>query len=296
MSISSMTGFARSEGSRNGLSWSWDIRSVNGRGLDARFRIPGGFEQLEGAARELMKRELTRGSLQIAFNYEREQGDEALVLNRDLLRQVLTVVSEIREETGIPSEPDISTLLSFRGVVDSRHSAHRSKLEEETAAEILACFGKALKSLRESRRAEGAELQPVLSGHLDEIGRLVDEAEANPARTPEAIAERLKTQVSTLLEAHGSFDADRLYQEAVLLATKADIREELDRLKAHISSARALLASGEPVGRKLDFLTQEFNREANTLCSKSNDKAITAIGLAMKAAIDQLREQVQNVE
>lgn len=297
MAISSMTGFSRSEGSHNSLSWAWEIKSVNGRGLDARFRLPPGFDALEIQARERLKKYITRGSLHIVWSYEKSQGENVLTLNEDVLNDIIRISNEIGERLGRSEQPSLDTLLSFRGVVDAQQSSDTGLSDDDdTREKILESFEQALKDLLKSRQAEGGALFHVVSGQIDQIEQLVKRAEANTARTPEMIAQRLQKQIDALLEAHQSFDKDRLYQEAVLIATKADIREEIDRLYAHVATARDLLKSDVAIGRKLDFLAQEFNREANTLCSKSNDKSITSIGLELKTVIDQLREQVQNVE
>jgi uncharacterized protein (TIGR00255 family) len=194
------------------------------------------------------------------------------------------------------SPPTLDGILAIRGVLDTVESEPDEAAREKLAGRIVADLDKAVGELVAMRAREGAAIATVLGARLDEMESLTRAAEASPARTPEAIRARLAEQVAALLDAAPALDPVRLHQEAVLLATRADIREEIDRLYAHIAAARELIAGGAAVGRRLDFLAQEFNREVNTLCSKSNDRALTALGLDMKAAVDQLREQVQNVE
>lgn len=237
MTLCSMTGFSRRDGTTRGQRWTWELRSVNGKGLDARLRLPPGLDRLEIAVRERVGKRLTRGNLQISLTLARETAATTLRVNDEVLAAVVA-----------------------------------------------------------ARAGEGAAIGRVLGGHVEAIERLTAAAEACPARRPEAIRARLAEQVTALLDAVPALDPQRLAQEAVLIATRADIREELDRLTAHVAEARRLLAGGGPVGRKLDFLAQEFNRETNTLCSKANVRELTAIGLDLKAVVDQLREQIQNIE
>ncbi|MGE3829751.1 MAG: YicC/YloC family endoribonuclease [Parvibaculaceae bacterium] len=295
MPLSSMTGYARASASHEGLHWQWEARSVNGKGLDIRCRFPPGFETLEAPAREAVQRYLKRGNVQLAFACDRGGGDEVLAVNEAALEQVVALAERLRERLG--GEPlRAEALLGLRGVLDV---AGREDDPGKLAARdkmMIASLTAALADLATMRRREGEKLAQIVASHIDRIEALTIAARDNPARSPEAIRQRLTDQLARLLEANSSFDPDRLHQEAVLLATRADIAEEIDRLLAHVEAARRFLAATEPVGRQLDFLAQEFNREANTLCSKSTDRGLTAIGLELKTAIDQMREQVQNIE
>jgi uncharacterized protein (TIGR00255 family) len=294
MTLSSMTGFARSAGTRGGTSWHWEVRSVNGRGLDIRLRLPSGYETLESRIREMAARRLARGSVTISLNVQREAASE-LRLNETVLRQALAAVERIRASGDFdPPRPD--GLLGVRGVIET---VEPTESEEETDARLRAMLESldvAISGVIEARLEEGARLQAVVSAQLVTIDELTDRVSGSPARSPELIRARLKEQIAKLMDAASALDETRLYQEAALLAQRADVEEELKRLKAHVAAARDLIASSEPVGRKLDFLAQEFNREANTLCSKANDVEITRLGLELKAVIDQMREQVQNIE
>jgi uncharacterized protein (TIGR00255 family) len=290
-----MTGYARASSALDGLHWQWEIKSVNGKALDIRCRLPPGFETLDLPVRETAQRHLKRGNVQIALACDRGGADQQLAVNETVLEQVVALAEKLRERLG-GAPPQVEALLALRGVVDvagpiadEAQTTRRDKAMLDNAEE-------AFKSLAAMRKAEGAKLTAVIALHLERIEKLVTQARDNPARSVEAIRMRLAEQVARLMEASASFDQDRLYQEAVLLATRADIAEEIDRLFAHIEAARRLLASNEPAGRQLDFLSQEFNREANTLCSKASDRSLTAIGLELKAVIDQMREQVQNIE
>jgi uncharacterized protein (TIGR00255 family) len=294
MTLSSMTGFARSAGARGGTSWHWEVRSVNGRGLDIRLRLPAGYETLEPRIREMAARRLARGSITISLNVQREAASE-LRLNETVLRQALAAVEHIRASGDFdPPRPD--GLLGVRGVIET---VEPTESEEETDARLRAMLESldvAISGVIGARLEEGARLEAVVSAQLVAIDELTDRVSASPARSPELIRARLKEQIAKLMDATSTLDEARLYQEAALLAQRADVEEELKRLKAHVAAARDLIASSEPVGRKLDFLAQEFNREANTLCSKANDVEITRLGLELKAVIDQMREQVQNIE
>jgi uncharacterized protein (TIGR00255 family) len=295
MTLSSMTGFARSEGSHAGTSWHWEVRSVNGRGLELRLRLPAGFEVLEPRIREATGRRLARGSIAISLSVQRDTGVSEVRLNEAVLGQVLSAIERIRS-SGDFERPRPDTILGLRGVLEI---AERAEDDAQTAAQhnaILENFDRALDGVIEARTAEGRRLEPVLLSQLAGIESITDKVTRVPARSAEAIRARLKEQLARLLDADPSLDEMRLYQEAALLAQRADVDEELDRLRAHVAAARELIASSGPVGRKLDFLAQEFNREANTLCSKSNDVEMTRFGLELKAVIDQMREQVQNIE
>jgi uncharacterized protein (TIGR00255 family) len=295
MRLSSMTGFARSDGSASGVRWSWEIRSVNGKGLDIRLRLPSGHEGIEFRARERCAARLARGNLQATLSAEADAIVQRIKINEQVLDEVVRAMERIGGRLQV-QPPTLDGILSIRGVVDVAEAepdaAARAALDEA----ILAGLDTALTGLLAMRMREGTAIGNVLSLRVAEIERLVGIAEASPARSPETIRERLAEQIALLLDAAPALDPDRLHQEAVLLAAKADIREEIDRLNAHVAAARALLADGGPVGRRLDFLAQEFNREVNTLCAKSNDRALTATGLEMKAVVDQVREQIQNLE
>jgi uncharacterized protein (TIGR00255 family) len=295
MSIKSMTGFARTEGATGSVSWHWELRSVNGRGLDLRIRLPVGMETLEPQVREAVARYLTRGSVTINLAAEDRGGAQEIRLNEPALQQVLKAAERISQLTNAaPARAD--GLIAIKGVLET---VERVESPEEASARVhamLESLEQGLRALASARAGEGARLKAVLIANLDEIARLVAAIEVSPARTPPAIAARLKEQLGRLLDNNNMLDPARLHQEAVLLATRVDVEEELKRLKAHIAAARELLEEPGAVGRKLDFLAQEFNREANTLCSKANDVDITRAGLALKTVIDQMREQVQNIE
>lgn len=295
MTLKSMTGFARADGATGPTRWHWEVRSVNGRGLDLRIRLPVGYEALEPRVREAVAKRLTRGNVSITLTVKREEGVSQIRLNADLLQQVLTAAERVRIAVG-GGGASVDSLLGVKGVLEIVEVAETEEEAEARTRAMLASFETALEGIEAARASEGTRLRQVLLDLLASIEHTLEVISASPARTPEAIKCRLREQVARLLEASTSFDEARLYQEAVLLATRADIEEELQRLRAHIAAARELLDTGEPVGRRLDFLSQEFNREANTLCSKSNDGEITRMGLQLKALIEQMREQIQNIE
>ncbi|MEZ5839309.1 MAG: YicC/YloC family endoribonuclease [Hyphomicrobiales bacterium] len=295
MALASMTGFARSEGALGDTRWTWELKSVNGKGLDVRLRVPPGMDAIEQPARERISAGLQRGNCYGTLNVRRESSATTVRINETVLAAVIEAARSISERVDAAA-PSIDGLLQIKGVVDIVEPSEDDESRAALNKAILASLAEAVTALVAARHGEGAALFEVLSGHLDEIERLRAAAEATPARTVDAIKARLAEQVARLLDASSTFDEARLHQEAALLATRADIREELDRLAAHVAAARTLLASGAAVGRRLDFLAQEFNREVNTLCSKSNDTALTAIGLDLKATVDQFREQLQNLE
>ncbi len=294
-SISSMTGFARQEGGDGVLSWAWEIKSVNGRSLDVRCRVPSGYEALEAAARATVQAHCARGNVQLMLTVNRGQVPLRLQLNRELLDQLVAVVRELEQEVRA-APPRLDGLLAVRGVVEAVEEEESKEQLDTREAAMEEDLVLALEALSAMRRAEGRRLQGVISGHLAEIGDLARAAGETGAAQPQALRQRLRSQVEELLQASPALPEERLAQEAALLATRVDVREEIDRLQAHVEAARDLLAAGGAIGRRLDFLCQELNREANTLCSKSWDVALTRIGLDLKSAIDQLREQVQNIE
>ena len=291
--VASMTGFARVDGHADGHSWTFEAKSVNGRNLDIRCRLPSGFDSLEAAARAEMPKRLARGSINLTLTLNRAQAATQLRINRELLAQVLELAREI--EGAGAAKPSLDSLLAVRGIiepVEEDETEARARVEVALKADL----GRLVDQLVVARLAEGRRLVAVLDGHLDEIERLVAAAAACASTQPEALRERLRHQVAALLDAAPALPEERLAQEAAILIAKADVREEMDRLRAHIQAARDMLAEGGAVGRRLDFLCQEFNREANTLCSKASDVELTRIGLSLKASIEQLREQVQNIE
>ena len=293
--VASMTGFARQEGGDGTLAWAWELKSVNGRSLDVRCRAPSGYEALEIAARATVQEHCARGNLQLTLIVNRGQLPLRLQVNRDLLAQLVELVRELEQE--IRAEPPrLDGLLSIRGVVEALEEEESKEQMDTRAAAMQEDLVRALEALTAMRRAEGQRLQAVVGERLAEIERLTGAAGESAAARPEARRARLQAQLEELLEAAPALPEERLAQEAAILAAKADVREELDRLEAHVAAARDLLAEGGAIGRRLDFLCQELNREANTLCSKSWDVDLTRIGLDLKSAIDQLREQIQNIE
>jgi uncharacterized protein (TIGR00255 family) len=291
MTINSMTGFARADGAHGAVRWHWEARSVNGRGLDVRLRLAPGSESLEPKVREAVARRFVRGSIAINLFTRSEQAATQIRLNEAALEQVLKAAERVRHLTGCEL-PRAEHLLSIKGVEPEDDEATR----DARAAAMLASLEVALGELAAAREGEGARLRAVLVEHVGEIERLVTAAATSPGRSAEAVRARLQDQLARLLDASQALDPQRLEQEAALLATRADIEEELKRLTSHIAAARELIGAPGAIGRKLDFLAQEFNREANTLCAKANDTELVRIGLALKAVIDQMREQVQNIE
>jgi uncharacterized protein (TIGR00255 family) len=295
MALSSMTGFARSHGVCGSYAWAWEIKSVNGKGLDLRLRLPSGFDAVEVPARARIAEVLARGSIQASLAVERNGAAPSVHINSAVLDAVLAALRQIKSRVDA-TPPSLDGLLAIKGVMEISDSEESEEEKREAEAAVTKGFSDAVAALAEMRRQEGSALKGVLTARLGEIAALADRADKLPARQPEAIRARLAEQVAALLEQSERFDADRLHQEAILLATKADVREELDRLAAHVAQARNLIEQGGPVGRRLDFLAQELNREANTLCAKANDVELTNIGLELKATVEQYREQVQNVE
>lgn len=296
MALQSMTGFARAAGEAGGMAVAWEAKSVNGKSVEARLRLPPGNERLEPAVRQAVQRRFARGNFQLTLTLGQDRGSPPLpVVNEAFLKDIAGLAQRLVEQFGVaPATAD--GLLALKGVLEAPEAFETEEVREERGKAILAVLDQALSGLEAARLAEGAALGGLLSGHVETIEALTLRAEADPAREPAVIRERLADQVQLLMRTVAGLDDARLHAEAALLAAKADIREEIDRLKTHVASCRALLAEGGPVGRRLDFLAQEFNRESNTLCAKSNAASITSIGLELKAVVDQFREQVQNLE
>ncbi len=295
MTLSSMTGFARETGRHDSRGWTWEAKSVNGRSLDVRVRLPQGYERLEIPARRLAGKRLGRGSVSLSLTLDRDREKVELRVNRELLEQLLAM----REEFGdlVDSKPPrLDNLWAVRGVLETVEEAETKSEVADLDAALLGSLGDALSELARARDAEGVHLDEILSAHLGTIESLTASAAGSAEAQPAAIKERFDARLEALLDDDSPLPEDRLSQEIAVLALKADVREEIDRLIAHCVAARELLGEDEPVGRRLDFLCQELNREANTVCSKSSSEALTRIGLDLKATIDQFREQVQNVE
>ena len=295
MTLVSMTGFTRVGGSFGRYNWTWEIKTVNGKGLDLRLRLPTGFDELDRSVRSIMSEMLTRGSCYVSLSVQHEEPAQALQINQQVLDSVIAAMQAIEARIDA-TKPSLDGILAIKGVMEQVEEQESEDVMAALMAAMLSNFKEAMVDLVSMREREGVALEKVVLQRVEELESLTKAAEDCPARTVDAIRAKLRQQIDRILEVENALDQDRLYQEAVLLAGKADIREELDRLYAHCAAVRALLAENKAVGRKLDFLAQEFNREANTLCSKSNDTSLTAIGLDLKATIEQLREQIQNVE
>ena len=295
MALSSMTGFARGHGVSGPYAWAWEIKSVNGKGLDLRLRTPPGWDAIEVPVRARVAETLTRGSVQANLTVERSDAVPTVRVNTAVLDAILAAVRQFGTKIEA-SPPSLDGLLALKGVIEIADAEENEDQRRVAESAVIAGFSSAIAALAEMRRSEGAALGRVLATRLDEIAALAERAEGAPGRRPEAIRVRLADQVATLLAQSERFDPDRLHQEAIMIAAKADVREELDRLATHTAAARRLIEAGGPIGRRLDFLAQEFNREANTLCAKANDVELTNIGLELKVAVEQFREQVQNVE
>ncbi|MET0675188.1 MAG: YicC/YloC family endoribonuclease [Bradyrhizobium sp.] len=295
MALSSMTGFARSHGASGPYTFEWELKSVNAKGFDLRLRLPAGWDELEALAKKRASEVLSRGTVYANLNVKRANAVATVRINEDVLNSVLKVAAEIAGKVDAVA-PSIDGLLAIKGVIEVAEP-ESDETEDKAARDAAAiAFEEALGNLVEMRRREGDALGKILTQRMDEIEKLAKKAEAAPGRKPEAIRSRLAEQIAALLETSDRFDSDRLNQEAILIATKADIREELDRIASHVAQARDMIKKGGPVGRRLDFLSQEFNREVNTTCSKSNDLELTQTGLEMKNVVEQFREQVQNLE
>ena len=295
MSIASMTGFAREAGVTGAYQWAWELKTVNGRGLEVRVRTPSGLDAVGEEARGQILKSLTRGQGQLNLSLSRASSAPKLRVNQDVLQSLLSALGDLKLPDNV-NPASLDGLLAVRGVVELEDDAADPAQDEALVAALKAGVGALIEALKAARLKEGLALSGVLGQQLNVISRFVDAAEASPARQPDAIRARLEAQIAELIDGKSALDPARLHQEAVLIAARADIREELDRLRAHVDSARELLQEGGPVGRRLDFLAQEFGREANTLCAKANDVSLSRIGLELKAVIEQFREQVQNVE
>lgn len=296
MPLASMTGFARASGSLGRARWVWEMRSVNAKGLDVRLRTPPHCDEIEQAARAAAQARLKRGSVQAALTLEKPQDETQVRVNEAALAAVLAAAEAIAKRVPGAGQPSVDAILAQRGVVEFVEPEETADERAAVAGAVIADFAGALEELVSARAREGAALEAVLEERLATIADLAARADACPARSPEAVKKRLAEQVEALMGTGVALDPDRLHQEAALIATRADVREEIDRLVAHVEAARALIAEGGAVGRRLDFLAQEFGRESNTLCAKSNDRTLTTIGLELKAVVEQFREQVQNVE
>ena len=295
MALSSMTGFARSHGVCGSYAWAWEIKSVNGKGLDLRLRLPPGWDAIEAGLRSRAADTLARGSLQASLTVDRTGVAPIVQVNTAVVDALVTAARQLARRIEA-SPPTLDGLLGLKGVIDIGEASENEEERHGAEDAVKAGFVETITALGEMRRHEGAALARVLESRLDDIAALTLRAELVPGRRTEAIQARLAEQVAALLAQSERFDPDRLHQEAILIATKADVREELDRLAAHVAQAKALIEQGGPIGRRLDFLAQELNRESNTLCAKANDLELTNIGMELKAAVEQFREQVQNVE
>jgi len=295
MALSSMTGFARSHGASGPYAFEWELKSVNAKGFDLRLRLPPGWDELEAIAKKRATALLARGTVYANLNVRRANALAAVRINEEVLASVLKAASQLAGKIDAVA-PSIDGLLGIKGVIEVVEPESDEEENKAAMAAAAAAFDKALADLVAMRQREGMALGQILSQRMDEVEALAKKAEAAPGRKPEAIKARLAEQIAALIETSDRFDADRLNQEALLIAARADIREELDRIASHVAQARELIGKGGPIGRRLDFLAQEFHREANTCCSKSNDVELTNTGLEMKNVIEQFREQVQNLE
>ena len=295
MALSSMTGFARSHGASGPYVFEWELKSVNAKGFDLRMRLPPGWDELEAFAKKRAGEVLSRGTVYANLNVKRASSASTIRINEEVLASIVKVAGVLAGKIDAVA-PSIDGLLGIKGVIEVVEPESDEAEDKAAKAAAAAAFDQALSDLVAMRRREGLTLGQVLSQRMDEIELLAKRAEAAPGRKPDAIKARLAEQIAALLESSDRFDPDRLSQEAIMIAAKADIREELDRIASHISQAREMIGKGGPVGRRLDFLAQEFNREVNTCCSKSNDLELTNTGLEMKNVVEQFREQVQNLE
>lgn len=295
MALSSMTGFARADGVAGNYAWAWELKSVNAKGLEPRLRLPPGWDSVEAPLRTKIGEVLSRGTVHANLAVQRSGIAPVVRVNEPVLAAVLSTMRDVGARIEA-SPPSVEGILGLKGVIEVIDQPESEEERRAAEASVVTGFSTALGSLSEMRKREGAALGGVLRTRLDEIAKLTARAEGAPSRKPEAIKAKLAEQIAALMDTGTRFDPDRLHQEAVLIASKVDIREELDRLVAHVAQARRLIDAGGPAGRKLDFLSQELNRESNTLCAKSNDVELTNIGLELKTVVEQFREQVQNLE
>jgi len=295
MALSSMTGFARGHGASPAFAWAWELKSVNAKGFDLRLRLPPGLDAIEPSVRAKAAEILSRGTVYAMLTVQRHGKPPVIRINEEVLAAVLAAMKSLagRVEAELPR---LDGILGIKGVVEVVEAEEGEAERQAVETEVVEGFAAVLGRLVEARRSEGEALGRILSARLEELAALIANAEVAAARRPQAVKLRIAEQVATLLEASDRFDPDRLHQEAVLVAAKADVREELDRLCAHVKQAQTLVGGGGAVGRRLDFLSQELNRETNTLCAKANDLELTNVGLAMKGVVEQFREQVQNLE
>ena len=295
MALSSMTGFARSHGASGPYVFEWELKSVNAKGFDLRMRLPPGWDELEAFAKKRAGEVLSRGTVYANLSVKRTGAASTIRINEEVLASIVKVAGVLAGKIDAVA-PSIDGLLAIKGVIEVVEPESSEDEDKAAKAAAGAAFDQALLDLVEMRQREGVTLGQILIQRMDELERLAQRAEAAPGRKPEAIKARLAEQITALLETSDRFDPDRLNQEALLIAAKADIREELDRIASHVSQTREMIGKDGPIGRRLDFLAQEFNREVNTCCSKSNDLELTNTGLAMKNVVEQFREQVQNLE
>jgi uncharacterized protein (TIGR00255 family) len=295
MALSSMTGFARSHGTSGPYAFEWELKSVNAKGFDLRMRLPPGWDEIEAVARKRAGEVLSRGTVYANLTVKRANALSSVRVNEDVLNAILRIAADLAGKIDAVA-PSVDGLLAIKGVIEVVEPESDETEDKAARAAVASSFEQALAALVDMRKREGTTLGEILSQRMDEVERLAKKAEAAPGRKPEAIRARLAEQIAALLESSDRFDADRLNQEAIMIAAKADIREELDRIASHISQTREMIGKGGAIGRRLDFLAQEFNREVNTCCSKSNDLELTNTGLEMKNVVEQFREQVQNLE
>ncbi len=295
MTLQSMTGFARGAGSALGHSWNWEIKSVNNKGLDVRAKFPSFLDGFDLVIKKTVSTALSRGSVFISLSIESEEDDSQFIVHEERLKSLIKVAEKYADAPGV-SPASLDGLLAIKGVVDLTSAVMSKETRKGLEAELLRSLKLVIADLLSSRADEGQRMQDILKGQLEQITTLAAEARNLTGDRLEAMHNRFAQQLKKLESASGPVSDDKLAQEIAVIAVKADILEELDRLDSHVLEAEKLLASGSAVGRRLDFLCQEFNREANTLCSKSGDSSLTKVGLELKAVIDQFREQIQNIE